>query len=57
MPSRKRPSAAFWATVVVVVALVYVGSIGPAFFVCSESGRIRDDWRGAAFLRIYDPII
>ena len=58
MTDRNKPSAGFWITVVLVVVLVYVGSVGPAFLACSDSrGRIRDDWTGAAYLRIYDPII
>jgi hypothetical protein len=34
MPSdRKKPGVAFWATVVVVVAVLYVLSIGPALLI------------------------
>ncbi len=40
MTSRKQPSAAFWATVVVVVALVaYPLSFGPACWINSRIGR------------------
>ena len=33
MTSRKQPSVAFWATVVVVAVLLYVASFGPACWV------------------------
>ena len=35
-PDRKHPSAAFWATVVVVVGLLYIASFGPACWWWSE---------------------
>ncbi len=54
---RKQPGVAFWAAVVVVVGLVYLVSIGPAFWLCSDDrGRIRDDLAGAVFLTVYRPI-
>jgi hypothetical protein len=30
---RQQPGVAFWATVVVVLALLYVASVGPAFWI------------------------
>jgi len=35
MTSRKQPGVAFWATVVVVVAALYVASFGPACWITS----------------------
>ncbi len=35
MADRKKPGVAFWATVAVVVVLVYVASIGPACWLTS----------------------
>jgi hypothetical protein len=35
---QKRPSAAFWATIVVVVAAVYVASFGPVCWIASRTG-------------------
>jgi hypothetical protein len=37
MTSRKQPGVAFWATVVVVVLLLYVASIGPACWLTSRA--------------------
>jgi hypothetical protein len=37
-PSRKKPGVAFWATVVVVVALVYVLSFGPVCWINCRTG-------------------
>jgi|GEM_PF-6597946 len=39
MTSRKKPGVAFWATVVVVVALLYVASFGPACWITSHLDR------------------
>ena len=38
MTSRKKPGLAFWATVAVVVVLLYVASMGPACWVSSRLG-------------------
>jgi hypothetical protein len=58
MIHRKKPGVAFWATVVVVVVAVYVASIGPAYWACSDArGRIRCDWSGAIFVNSYAPIV
>jgi hypothetical protein len=58
MTDRKKPGAAFWAVIVAITLALYLFSIGPAFLACSDSrGRICDDWMGAAFLMVYDPII
>jgi hypothetical protein len=38
MTDRKKPSAAFWATVVVVVPLLYVLDFGPACWITSRVG-------------------
>jgi hypothetical protein len=37
-PSRKKPGVAFWATVVVVVLVLYVASFGPACWLSSRTG-------------------
>ena len=39
MISRKKPGAAFWATVVVVVVLAYPLSFGPACWICSRTQK------------------
>lgn len=37
-PSHKNPGLAFWATVALVVVLLYVASIGPACWIVSRTG-------------------
>jgi len=55
MVSRKKPGVGFWATVVVVVALIgYPLSIGPA---CWLDGWLHDDAEVGIIGRIYYPII
>jgi hypothetical protein len=49
---RKKPGVAFWASVVVVVVLVYVGSFGPACWIASRTHT--DD--GAFFSLAYRPM-
>jgi hypothetical protein len=50
---RKKPSVAFWATVVVVVVLLaYPLSFGPACWVVTGGG-LRTEWT----LRLYRPLI
>ena len=39
MTDRKKPGAAFWATVVVVVVLIYPLSFGPACWISSRFNR------------------
>jgi hypothetical protein len=39
MADRRKPGAALWATVVVVVVVLYVGSLGPSFWL-NASGRL-----------------
>jgi hypothetical protein len=54
-PSRKKPGVAFWATVVVVVALVaYPLSWGPAICVCETCGEPK--WMVAA-MDVYLPMV
>ena len=53
---RKRPSAAFWATVVVVVALVgYPLSFGPMLWLCFKLDQ--PDWLGHLIQFAPDPIL
>ena len=56
MTSDRKPSAAFWATVVVVVALVaYPLSYGPAWWLYWHAPQ-RTEWMHAAFLNGYAPM-
>ncbi len=48
MADRKKPGVAFWATVVVVVVLVYPLSFGPACWL-ARRGRISPRWTGKIF--------
>ena len=50
--SRKQPGVAFWATVVVVVVLLYVASFGPACWIASRSRS-----GGSALAVAYLPIV
>jgi hypothetical protein len=52
MTSRKKPSVAFWATVVVVVVLVYPLSFGPAVWLV-EAGKLP---RGSVYC-VYGPLV
>jgi hypothetical protein len=54
MTSRKKPGVAFWATVVVVVIVLYVASFGPAVWVIGREWS--PDWTYEAFLCVYAPI-
>ena len=36
MTSRKKPGVAFWATVVVVVIVIYAASVGPVYWIGSR---------------------
>jgi hypothetical protein len=56
MTSRKDPSTAFWATVVVVVALTYLASFGP-FIWLSDHQLLKDGSSLPAVSRVYVPII
>jgi hypothetical protein len=38
MTFRKKPGVAFWATVGLVTALIYVLGFGPACWICSRGG-------------------
>ena len=51
---RKKPGVAFWATVVVVVAVVYVLSWGPATMLARKSGG--GTWLSAAVDCFYAPL-
>jgi hypothetical protein len=52
-PSRKHPSAAFWATVLVVVALTaYPLSLGPACWIVGDN-----ETAISAILNVYYPIL
>ena len=53
MTDRKKPGVAFWASVVVVVPLLYVLSTGPAIWFC---GHTDSDALDEAVLTIYAPI-
>jgi hypothetical protein len=53
MTSRKKPGVAFWATVVVVVALVYFLSFGP--FVWLYHRHLIPDWTVTAAVYVYYP--
>jgi hypothetical protein len=60
-PSRKHPSAAFWATVVVVVVLVaYPLSIGPAYWLMMQQATRGDPQKaiqtGQLLSAIYAPL-
>jgi hypothetical protein len=54
--SHKHPSAAFWATVVVVLMLVaYPLSLGPAIWLRTRPGS--PTWVRSAYWKIYAPIV
>jgi len=55
---KKKPGVAFWATVVVVVALVaYPLSFGPAYAFFAHTQRHDSPrWRSQVFWSIYEPI-
>src|SRR5262245_35770478 len=54
IPDRSKPGVAFWATVVVVVALVYVVSIGPAAWTVGTLGH--PPWALHVYWWIYAPL-
>ena len=56
MIARKQLSAAFWATVVVVVGLAYVLSFGPACWITSRIGPV-PEWAVAALGCFYHPLL
>jgi hypothetical protein len=52
--SHKKPGVAFWATVVVVVALAYPLSLGPVL--CLARHGYTPSWMDAPMTRFYHPI-
>jgi hypothetical protein len=56
-PDRKKPGVAFWATVVVVVALAYPLSSGPAVWLDIKFlGRSSPTWLRATVGKLYVPL-
>jgi hypothetical protein len=55
MTDRKKPGVAFWATVVVVVALAYPLSFGPACWIISRARQWNVLWAAANL--IYSPVL
>ncbi len=54
-PSRKKPGVAFWATVVVVVIVLYLLSFGPAFWLLDYCDN--PEWACYAAEIVYFPIL
>ena len=52
---RKKPGAAFWATVVAVVLVAYPLSWGPACRACTRIGDPR--WAVEAYWLVYGPLL
>jgi hypothetical protein len=52
-PDRKKPSVAFWATVVVVVVFAYVLSVGPACWFLTWNTC--PEWAHQAYPWVYAP--
>jgi hypothetical protein len=52
--ARKKPGVAFWATVVVVVVVLYVASYGPAWWLHVRLGEPRAT--GNAIVYLYSPL-
>ena len=48
MTDRKKPGVAFWATVALVVVLLYVASFGPACWITSRNS-LSGDWLFVAY--------
>ena len=58
IPDRKRPSAALWATVALVIVLVgYPLSWGPACWLTGYGERRGITWTEDAYLTIYAPLL
>ncbi len=55
--SRNKPSVAFWETVVVVVGLAYVASVGPALSVITLLPDSAKEGYVAAYYVFYTPLI
>lgn len=53
---RKKPGVVFWATVVAVVAVVYVASIGPVYWIASRIPATNTMTAGRILYRVYWPI-
>ena len=53
--NRKKPGVAFWATVVVVVVLLYVTSFGPARWILPHTDL--PEWTCETICALYRPVI
>ena len=57
MPDLKKPGVAFWATMVVVMPLLYVASFGPACWLTSQAGDRYDPFRPPPrAMAVYTPL-
>ena len=54
MTEGKKPGVAFWASVVVLTALAYPLSVGPAWWAYTRLGE--PDWIRSCFDLIYEPL-
>ena len=55
MTYNKKPGVAFWATVVVVVVVLYAASFGPAQWLALNSES--PEWIVAAWRSVYSPVL